>query len=227
MMKKNKKLIIFGASAFAEIAFEYFMHDSKFEVVAFTVSDALKTKDTLNDLPIVPFETIEERFPPSNYEIFIALVYNQLNRNRIKFYDEAISKGYKLASYISSKAFVWHNVEIGDNTFIFENNTIQPFVKIGSNNIFWSGNHIGHHSQIGSHNFISSQVVISGFCTIGNANFFGVNSTIGNNLSIGTDCFLGSFTHITENVESGTILKGIPSKAMNIKTWKLFNIEKI
>jgi sugar O-acyltransferase (sialic acid O-acetyltransferase NeuD family) len=223
----KKKLIIFGDSAFAEIAYEYFTYDSEYEVVAFTVSAEYLKKQTLFDLPIVPFEEVETLYPPATHEMHIALVYINMNRVRIKFYKEAKAKGYILANYISSKAFVWHNVTFGDNCFVFEDNTIQPFVKTGSNNVFWSGNHIGHHSIIGSHNFISSHVVISGFCVLGDANFMGVNSTMGNNLSIGNDCLIGSFVHIVKNISDGTLIKGTPNKPEEITTHQKFNILSI
>lgn len=223
-MTKTKKLVIFGDSAFAEIAYEYFKHDSEYEVVAFTVSMDYLKKTTLFNLPIVAFEEIEKAYPPATHEMHIALVYINMNRVRIQFYNEAKSKGYLLANYISSKAFVWHNVTFGDNCFVFEDNTIQPFVKTGSNNVFWSGNHIGHHSVIGSHNFISSHVVISGFCILGDANFMGVNSTMGNNLSIGNDCLIGSFVHIVKDVTDGSLIRGTPNKPEEITTHQKFNI---
>jgi sugar O-acyltransferase (sialic acid O-acetyltransferase NeuD family) len=226
-MTKTKKLVLFGDSAFAEIAYEYFTHDSVYTVVAFTVSKEFLKKETLFDLPIVAFEEVTELYPPSEHEMHIALVYNNMNRNRIQFYHDAKAKGYKLATYISSHSFVWRNVEIGDNCFVFEDNTIQPFVKIGNDNVFWSGNHIGHHSVIGSHNFISSHVVISGFCTIGNANFMGVNSTMGNNLAIGNDCLIGSAVHIVRPVKDGSLLKGTPNHAEEISTYERFGITKL
>ena len=225
-MKKNRKLILFGDSAFAEIAYEYFTYDSEYEVVAFTVTEEFLKNNTLFDLPIVPFEKVDSLYPPSEYEMHIALVYNNMNRIRIKFYQEAKKKGYKLASYISSRSFVWRNVEIGDNCFVFEDNTIQPFVKIGNDNVFWSGNHIGHHSTIGSHNFISSHVVVSGFCNIGNCNFLGVNSTMGNNLSIGDDCLIGSSVHIVRPVKDGALIKGTPSYPDEKSTYERFSIQK-
>ncbi|MCL6261235.1 acetyltransferase [Aquiflexum sp. TKW24L] len=226
-MVKDKKLIIFGDSAFAEIAFEYFTHDSEYEVVAFTVTTEYLKRDSLFGLPIVAFETIEKTYSPINHDMHIALVYNNLNRARMKFYDESKAKGYTLANYVSSRAFVWHNVEIGDNCFVFEDNTIQPFVKIGHNNVFWSGNHIGHHSLIGSHNFISSHVVISGFCKIGDANFMGVNSTMGNNLSIGNDCLIGSAVHIVRPVKDGSLMKGAPTHSDETTTYERFGIDKL
>jgi sugar O-acyltransferase (sialic acid O-acetyltransferase NeuD family) len=223
---KREKLVLFGDGAFAEVAYEYFTYDSDYEVVAFTISKEFIKKDNLFGLPIIPFEEVHDYFPPSEFKMHIALVYNQLNRLRMRFYNEAKALGYTLVNYISTKAFIWHNVQFGDNCFIFEDNTVQPFVKMGSNNVFWSGNHIGHHSTIGSHNFISSHIVISGFCNIGCANFIGVNSTMGNNLNIGNDCFIGSFVHITKSVPSGTIIKGLINKTSEKTTWKLFNINK-
>jgi sugar O-acyltransferase (sialic acid O-acetyltransferase NeuD family) len=226
-LKKTKKLILFGDSAFAEIAYEYFTYDSEYEVVAFTVSQEFLKKDNLMGIPVIAFEELENLYKPGLYEMHIALVYNNLNRIRIKFYNEAKEKGYILANYISSKSFVWRNVSIGDNCFVFEDNTIQPFVKIGNNNVFWSGNHIGHHSSIGSHNFISSHVVISGFCSIGDANFMGVNATMANNLSIGKDCLIGSAVHIVKSVKDGSLIKGTPNKPEEKSTYELFGIEKI
>ncbi len=224
-MKKNKKLILFGDSSFAEIAYEMFTHDSEYEVAAFTVTKEYLKKDILFGLPIVAFEDIEKKFPPSEYDMHVALVYNTLNRAREKFYHAAKHKGYKLANYISSKAFVWRNVTMGDNIYIFEDNTIQPFVKLGSNIVLWSGNHIGHHSELGNHLFISSHVVISGHCTVGDYCFFGVNSTVGNNINVGKDCLIGAGCLIVKDTGNGKLFKGTPSKADELSVYEKFKID--
>ena len=59
---EKRKLIIFGDSAFAEIAYEYFTHDSEYQVVAFTISKEYIKKTSLFDLPIIPFEEVEKHF---------------------------------------------------------------------------------------------------------------------------------------------------------------------
>lgn len=224
---KNKKLIIFGDSAFAEVAFEYFQKDSLYDVVAFTVNKVYITKPELFNLPIVAFEDIEALYPPSEYEMFIALVYNKLNRTRISKYKAAKTKGYALATYISSRAFVWDNVSVGENTFIFEDNTVQPFVKIGSNVVLWSGNHIGHHSEVKDHNFISSHVVISGFVEIQEACFLGVNSTFQNNITIGKDSLIGAGALITKNLSNGSFVFGDRSKPADFTTYTRFKIDEL
>lgn len=209
----KKKLIVIGTGPFGEIAHEYFTHDSNYEVIAFSEERAYIKKKTLFNLPIVPLEDIESHYPPGeNYSVFTALTYGKLNLVRTRLYLVAKDKGYKIASYISSRAFVWHNTEIGENCFIFEDNTIQPYVKIGNNNILWSGNHIGHHSTIGNNCFISSHVVISGLCTIGDNCFFGVNSTLANNLTIAEDCIIGAGAVIIKNTEKQGVYTGNPAK---------------
>ena len=223
----KKKLIIFGDSAFAEIAYEYFTHDSDYTVVAFTVENEFLTKNELFDLPIYPFEDITNILPPNEYDMHIALTYSNLNRVRMKIYNLAKSKGYFLANYISSKSFVWKNVEMGDNIFIFEDNTVQPFVKLGSNIVLWSGNHIGHHSSIDSHNFISSQVVVSGFVNIGKSNFIGVNSTIANNIDIGDDTFIGAGATISKAVKRGSFIYGNRNTPIDKTTYQIFDIDEM
>ncbi len=222
---KTKKLVLFGDSAFADIAYEYFMHDSEYEVCAFTVSREFLKDSTKFGLPVVAFEDVETQFPSSDFEMHIALVYNTLNRVRKKFYFEAKAKGYKLANYVSSKAFVWKNVLMGDNIFIFENNVVQPFVQLQSNIVLWSGNHIGHHSVIRSHCFISSHVVISGFCDIGECCFMGVNSTVANNVAIGADCLVGSGAMVVKTVSQGSLLKGPMTRPEEQTTYQKFSIE--
>ena len=223
-MSKNKKLIIFGDSAFAEIAYEYFTHDSPYEVAAFAVSREYLKRDRLFDVPVVAFEDVTKTHPPSDYEMHVALVYNNLNRNRMHFYRAAKERGYRLANYVSSRAFVWRNVTMGDNCFIFEDNTVQPFVQLGSNIVLWSGNHIGHHSIIGSHCFISSHVVISGFCEVGEACFFGVNSTVGNNIKIGRDSLIGAAALIVKDTGEAKLFKGTPAAADPESTLKKFGL---
>jgi sugar O-acyltransferase (sialic acid O-acetyltransferase NeuD family) len=198
-MNKTKKLIVVGDSAFAEIAHEYFDADTEYQVVAFAVEAAFKQRQELNGLPVVEFETMDGVYPPSEHEVFVAVTYTQLNRLRSRLAKASQSKGYHLASYVSPRAFLWRNVKLGEHCFIFEDNTVQPFVTLGANVVLWSGNHIGHHSHIGDNCFISSHVVVSGFCDIGKNAFLGVNATIANNITLAKDNWIGPGVTITKN----------------------------
>jgi sugar O-acyltransferase (sialic acid O-acetyltransferase NeuD family) len=225
-MEKTKKLVIVGDSAFAEVAYEYFTHDSEYEVVGFSVESAYLKKKELFGLPIVPFEQLEDHFNPNEVEFYAALVYSQLNRLRTRLYESAKAKGYRPASYISSRAFVWHNVKLGEHCFIFEDNTIQPFVRIGNNVVLWSGNHIGHHSVIQEHCFIASHVVISGFCNIGSSTFMGVNATLANNIVIGQDNWIGPSVTIMRNTEPNQLFKTEQPDPAKVSAKRFFKLKE-
>lgn len=225
-MKKTKKLIIVGNSSFSEIAFEYFEYDSEFKVVGFGVEkDFLKSSSHLN-LPNLPFEEIENYYDPSEHYVYVATVYTQLNRLRSRLAFEAKCKGFKLASYISPNAFVWSNVKIGEHCFIFENNTLQPFVEIQDNVVLWSGNHIGHHSLIRNNCFLSSHVVISGHCDIGENAFFGVNSTVANNIVIASDNFISMGTSISKKTDEDGFYSGNPAEKRKVSAKRLCKVKE-
>jgi sugar O-acyltransferase (sialic acid O-acetyltransferase NeuD family) len=211
-MEKTRKLVIIGDSAFAEIAYEYFTHDSEYEVVAFSVEREFLKRTELFGLPVVAFETLQESYVPDTHHFFAANVYTQLNALRTRLYLEAKQKGYAPASYISPHAFVWRNCEIGEHCFIFENNVVQPFARIGDNVILWSGNHIGHHSVVKSNCFISSHVVVSGFVEIGESCFVGVNTTMANNINIGKNCLIGAAALVLADVPDDQTVVGIWKK---------------
>jgi len=203
-----KNVVIFGTGCIAQLAHFYFTHDSPYEIAAFTVNkDFIKEKEMFG-LPIVPFEDIEKYYPRDKYDMFVAVSYRDVNRFRAKIYNEAKSKEYTLVSYISTRSVYWGDAEIGDNCFILENQTIQPFVKIGSNVTIWSGNHIGHHSVIGDHCFITSHVVISGLCRIEPYSFLGVNSTIRDGIKIARECIIGAGAVIVKDTKEKGVYMG-------------------
>jgi sugar O-acyltransferase (sialic acid O-acetyltransferase NeuD family) len=203
---KDRKLVIVGDRVFAEIAHEYFTHDSPFEVVAFAVERDFLRGDRFRDLPMVAFEDLAETYDPADHSVYVAVTYLQFNRVRARLAAAAKAQGYALASYVSTRAFVWRNVELGEHCFIFEDNTVQPFVRIGSNVVMWSGNHIGHHSRIGDNCFISSHVVVSGGVDIGDNTFIGVNSTLVNDITVGVDCWIGPAVAVTRDVAEDSFL---------------------
>jgi sugar O-acyltransferase (sialic acid O-acetyltransferase NeuD family) len=203
--------LILGDSAFAEIAFEYFTHDSDYRVVGFAVEREYLRRESLFELPVIPLDEAPRRFPAAAHSFYAALVYTQGNRLRGRLYRQAKELGYAPASYVSSQAFVWRNAVIGEHAFIFENNVVQPFVRIGDDCVLWSGNHIGHHSRLGDDCFVSSHVVVSGFCAVGSRCFLGVNATVANNVTIGDDCVLGA---------SATVVRDVPDATTVVGLWK-------
>lgn len=220
----KKPLVIFGSGDIAELAYFYFTNDSHYEVIAFTVDRDYLSSASFCGLPAVPFEDVVKIYSPEVYEIFIALSYSNLNELRKTKYLAAKAMGYRFASFISSRATVLNKDRIGDNCFIFEDNTIQPFVTIGNNVTLWSGNHIGHHSTIRDHCFIASHVVVSGGVEIGEQCFIGVNATLRDHIKIGEKCVIGAGTLILEDAEPEGLYIGSATERSKIPSTKLRRI---
>jgi sugar O-acyltransferase (sialic acid O-acetyltransferase NeuD family) len=223
-MGDTKKLVIVGAGEMGEIAYEYFTHDSPYEVVAFSVEREHLSSDVLYDLPVIPLDELSARFPASDVDAFVAITYTNFNRARARVLADVKERGYDIASYVSSHAFVWHNVTLGENCFIFENNVLQHNVEVGDNVIMWSGNHVGHRTRIHDHCFISSHVVISGYCEIGSYTFMGVNSTVRDYVKIASDCVVGAAAVIAKDTEPGNVYVGNPARQTGKSSYDTFEL---
>lgn len=199
------KIVIFGAGKVADQAYFYLTNDSPNEIVAFTVDRQYLHEEQKFGLPVVPFEDVAGAYPPDEFQMFVAVGYQDLNRLRAKKYEEAKRKGYSLISYVSSRASNFGGVEIGDNCLVLEFAVVQPCAKIGSNVFIWSSNHIGHHATIGDHCYIAGNVVISGATKIEPYCFIGVSATLGHEITVGKESFIGAGSLITKNVEPRSV----------------------
>jgi sugar O-acyltransferase (sialic acid O-acetyltransferase NeuD family) len=207
------KVIIFGVQDFAQLAKFYLQHDSEHEVVAFSVNEQYMPEGkTFEGFPVVAFEKVETTYPPSEFKFFAPMSPSRMNRLRESVYQKIKDKGYDFVSYVSSKATVFPGAQIGDNCFILEDNTIQPFTSIGNNVVLWSGNHIGHHSVIKDHVSFTSHVVLSGHCTVEPFAFFGVNATIRDGIHIAEGSFIAMAAAVTRDTEPWGVYKGNPAQ---------------
>jgi sugar O-acyltransferase (sialic acid O-acetyltransferase NeuD family) len=225
-MMRQHKLVIVGDGAFAEVAHEYFVEDSDYDVVGFAVETAYLQRDELLGLPVVPLETIEESFPAAEVDAYVAIVFSQLNRLRRRLVDYVANIGYVPASYISSAAQISKSATLGEHCFVFENNVVQPFVGIGDNVVLWSGNHIGHHSRIRNNAFVSSHVVIAGSCDIGENTFLGVNAAVADGVTIGPDCWIGPGVTISSDVPARSMFGAAKSTASKADTHRFFRLKE-
>src|SRR6266849_5982255 len=148
---KTTRVVIFGAGILADDAYFYLTSDSPHEIVAFTVDAAYLEQGEKFGLPVVPFDEVERHYPPGEFQMFVAVGYQEPNRFRARKCGECRAKGYELVSYISSRASNVANVELGANCFVLEFAVIQPGATIGDDVFIWSGNHIGHRASVGDH----------------------------------------------------------------------------
>jgi len=220
----KKSLIIFGAGDIAQLAHYYFGIDSEYKTVAFTVDSDYIKDPVFCGLPVIAFEELALNHPPDTHALFIALSYSKLNSIRKEKYCAAKESGYELASYISSRATILNEGMVGQNCFILEDNTVQPFVSIGNNVTLWSGNHIGHHSVIRDHSFVASHVVVSGRVEIGEQCFIGVNATLRDHIKVGDRCVVGAGAILFGDAEPEGVYIGATPERSKVPSTRLRGI---
>ncbi len=205
------KLVIFGSGKLADLALYYFENDTDYDVAGFTVHSKYMTGPEFRGHPVVPFETVQDAFPNEEYHLFVAMGYSGLNKARQSVMAEARTKGFRLASYVSSHA-VNYSEELGENAFILENAVLQPYSKLGEGVIVWSGTVIGHHSTIGDGCYFSPGVAVSGTVDMGERVFVGAGVSIRDRVSIAADVVIGTGATVTRSLNEPLVYCGTPAR---------------
>lgn len=197
-----KPIVLFGTGKIAEVVLHFFLHASDRTVVACTVDQAYVPGPEWKGLPVVPFDELVQKYPPAEYDLFVALGYQDMNALRAGRCAQARALGYTLASCVHPQSGIPADCIHGDNCFIMHHTMIHPCVKMGNNVFVWSGTMIGHHSVIGDDCWFTSCANISGVVTVGQGCFFAVNSTVGHGVRVADRCFIGANALVTQCTES-------------------------
>lgn len=214
------KIVLFGIGTLADLALHYFTSDSQYDVAAFTVDKKYVQAATHRGKPLVPFEEVAERFPPSDHCMFVAVGYVDCNQVRASKCRQARELGYELATYVSSDS-INRSKKMGENCFIFEGAILQPFTELGDGVIVWPGTILSHHSIVGECCYLSPNVTICGNVKLGNNIFVGAGAVIKDAIAIQNDIVIGMGSVVTTDLHRSGVYVGSPAKlkqSANLKT---------
>lgn len=206
------KVVIFGLKQLSSLAWYVLTHDSTHQVVGFTADRAWCSQTRLHDLPVLPIDILEKTFPPSTHAMLIPLGWTRCNGLRAERYADAQSRGYRFVSYLSSRALVWPDLQVGENCLIFEGAIVEPFARIGDNCILRSGCHVSHHAVVGSHSFLAANSVVAGSSVLGERCFLGLNSTVRDGVVVAPRCFVAAGALVTADTEPDSLYVGVPAR---------------
>lgn len=215
-----KKIIVFGVGEFADIVYYYFTHDTDIEVASFTVEPGYIDEDSFNGLPVIPFDEVERRYPPSEYGMFVAIGYRNVNRDRAAKVAAAQAKGYRLASYLSTEACVPSGLTYGPNTFIMAQAVIEPYVEIGRDVIIWGSSKIGYRSRIGDHCWVTC-AVLGAAVELGDHAFIGLDATVASYVSVGTGTVVGAGATILKDTKDFEVYRARATKPSRVPSTRL------
>ena len=213
-------IVVFGTRAFAELAHYYFTTDSPHKVVAFTVDAEYLAEPSFKGLPVVAWDEVEREFPPAEHEMFVAVGFHRLNTTRAAKVAAAEAKGYRVASFLSSRADVDPGLVLRPNTMVMERAGIQPFVEIGRNTIVWPTTRIGFRTRIGDHCWIVSSI-FGESVTVGESTFVGLNATVAPGISLGRGNVIGAGALITRDTKDHEVYRGAASRPATAPSHRL------
>lgn len=223
MIGITDKLVIFGTGSFAKLSHYFFTHDSNYTVVGFTVDQAFLKNSSFQALPVVPFETVEQIFCPTEHHMFIALGIHKVNQIRAAKVEQAQTKGYPLASYVSSRAGFSADLQVGANSMIMEGAGLHPFVEIGLDTVILSATRIGFDTRIGNHCWLVG-AILGESVTVGDYSFIGLNATIAPGCTIGKRNVIGAGALILNSTRDDEVYKGLASQPARVPSSRLWQL---
>ena len=206
------RVVIFGIGDLASLAWYVLTHDSPHEVAGFTVDAAYVANPMLHDLPVVPFETVEARFPPPEARMIVPVGWRDINGLRASRHRAAKAKGYAFVSYVSSRASVWPDLIVGENCMIFDGAIVQPFARIGDGVIIRSGGFLSHHVTIADNCFLAPRVCLGGGVEVGERCFLGLNATVNPHVKVARCCLIGAGAVVCADTAEDGIYFGVPAR---------------
>lgn len=198
-----KKLIIIGISTTARHVFSFVKMYHLYDVIGFAVNKQYKTCDEFCDLPVYALETLNEECEESDFWVFVAVLWNHLNKDRRNLYEICKSYNYKMANLISPFAIIRGHIK-GDNCWIHDYVIIQNEAQIESNIAIMAYTLIGADTHVYSHCFFAARSLLGGGSVVGEQSFIGLNSTIFDNTIIGRKCLIGACTAVKRNMPDCT-----------------------
>ena len=220
-------IVIFGAGKIADVAHGYFTRDDPRPIVAFTCDRGHGAGRQFKGLPWVPFDELEQHYPPHRFELFVAVGYHELNALRAQRCEQARRRGYQLATYMSTSAWVPAGFKHGDNCMILDQVTVQPGASIGRNVALWTGTVVGHHSRVEDDCWLAAGATIGGGSTIGQACFVGLNATIGHEVRVGKRCVLGARTLVNKDIDDERVVADSDSNILRLDSGRFLQISKL
>ena len=219
----TKNLIIIGTSTNARHVYEFVKSYNLYNIVGFAVNEKYKNSDTFLGLPIYSLENLENEYSSSDFVVFIALLWNRLNKDRRELYEYCKNKGYKMANIISPTAIIRSKID-GDNCWIHDYVIIQNNAEIASNNAIMAFTLIGANTKVGPHCFFGARSLLGGGSSVGEQSFIGINSTVFDGTEIGKKCIIGACPAVKRNMPDFS--KYITSSEnINIKSYSEEEIE--
>lgn len=208
-MNPAAPLVLFGAGPLARLL-RLQIADGGGTVAAFTVDREYCDRDSFDGLPLVPWQDFLDDHRFADCDMLAAVGYRSM-KLRQQIAQRIAAAGRSLGRFVSPAATTASHSVVGEGTVIFPGVVVEPGVRIGTNNLLWSGTILCHDSQVGDHNYFSPRSTVAGNCHIGDRCFFGVGASLIDGVTVGDDCHIQPGSMLYAAAEPCGVYGGSPA----------------
>lgn len=208
------KVIVYGGATLLKNLFYDAAGNQDFQIACFSSDDGYRSADQLLGLPWVSYARILELYPPDQYDMLALFNGSRSMRARDKMFHKAKSSGYRMRNYISARADIAPDVQMGENNLIMGASYIGFGGIMGDNNLIRQSVYLGHEFKMGNNNIITAGCNIGGLCNIQNGCYFGLGTTVIDHINIAEETLTGAGSVVIRHTEPYSKNVGNPSRVI-------------
>jgi sugar O-acyltransferase (sialic acid O-acetyltransferase NeuD family) len=209
-----KNIILIGGGGHAKVVIETILKLGEYEIKGVIdmnkhVGDIIYSSD--NDCVRVIGSQLSDVIIKTIKNVFVCIGDNYTRKQIV---EQLISnhKDLKFPSFIDNSAIISSTAQIGKGVVILPGSVANAYVRIGDFCILNTKSSVDHDTILESFTFIGPGATLCGTIHVREDSFIGAGCTILPNITIGCKSIVGAHSIVTKNVDSQSIVYGIPAK---------------
>ena len=182
MVELKKNIVLVGGGGHCVSVIDIIENGNEYNILG--ILELNKTKNNILGYKILGDDKLIPKLVNENTYFLITVGQLKSYSIRRNIAETLIKNNAKLATVISSIAYVSKHAKIEEGTIIMNHAVVNAKAKIGKNCIINTKSNIEHGVSIGEFCHISTCAVVNGESVIGKGTFIGSNATISNNILI-------------------------------------------
>ena len=182
MSEIKPNIILIGGGGHCVSVIDVIENDNKFNILG--ILDSNIKEDNVLGYQILGGDNLIPELVNENTYFLITVGQIKSYSSRKKIAKILIENKAKLATIISTLAYVSKHANVGEGSIIMNGAVVNAKSTIGKNCIINTKSNVEHGVSIGDFCHLSTCAVINGDSVIENGTFIGSNATISNNVSI-------------------------------------------
>jgi len=210
-----KKLILFGASNFADEIVQMFRDINKskpepeWDICGMLDDNLLMQGKVRNGVPVLGTKSWMQENDLSPY-YFVCCIGSPKAKAKVVAFMK--SCGAKFASGVHPSVIMSETTTVGEGTVITAGNILTTNIRVGNHIIINLACTVGHYSILGDYCTINPGANISGDVILGEGVMLGTNCTVLEKMEIGEYALIGAGAVVHKPIPKNVTAVGIPAK---------------